>query len=240
MKTAKQLMTSAVVLLVVAAVAHAGPPLTGSYHSPPVDNDLLNGHHSESWAAAAGFLTIGNAIHAASWDGATLGTQWWFSCPSIVAPPLLLLDTTGGTGTGQKQWLLTLTGGTFWLSGAGNWANGDASYTGPITTMTCVVIEQFVSGTRTGADVNVSAQGYFIGPKYPCFTWGANAAEEGNTDDDGPKPADFPDFLQAFTCVATPTLGQWFDHLDLNLNIYDCTVPTEDHTWGSIKEMYKD
>ena len=104
MKTAKRVLLSALAVIVFAATSHAQPPLTGVYYSTaPLGTEILDGRQSESWSAATGFLTVGNTMHAQSWDGGTLGTQWTIICPDVSGAPALLADLLDGSGNGQKK-----------------------------------------------------------------------------------------------------------------------------------------
>ena len=67
----------------------AGPPRNGTYTSSA--GQLLHGRYSESWING-GPNQVGNTLHAASWDGVDLGTQWEVLCPSVVAPPVLICE----------------------------------------------------------------------------------------------------------------------------------------------------
>ena len=243
MKTAKQVLLSALAVIVFAATSHAQPPVTGVYYStPPLGTDVLDGRQSESWSAPTGFLSVGNTLYAQSWNGATLGTQWSISCPDVQALPVLIVDLVNPvTGNGQKIWSVSLSvPQTFTLDGAGAWAGGDAVYNGVITTASLTVTEQFVAFARTGAVANIAYSGHFVGPRYPCLQWAANWAEVGTTDG-GAKPPGYPTFLTAGTCAAAgpPSLGQWGNHHQITMTIFDCMVPVEEKTWGAIKELYK-
>lgn len=241
MKIAKQLLLTAMAAMVCTSAVLAGPPLDGTYQSPAHPTpDLLVGRHSESWSAPAGMRTNGNAINAASFDGASLGTQWWYNCPTTVST-MITMDNRDVGGTGNVSALIFYTtGGSFWLSGTGAWANGDPDYPGIIDSYLITVDETWVNGVRQGTDENVTMSGHFLGSRYPCFQWSANGAEFGNTDTMA-LPADYPAFLAGFTCLPTPTLGNWSTQDDITFSIFSggCTVSTHDTTWGAIKDLYR-
>ena len=100
-----------VVLLVLltAAPVFAGPPANGTYTSTDIGGLMLPGRYSESWYPTK--LTINNTLNEMSWDGATLGTQWHWYCPWVVAAPTLLYNSVNGLGNGIKIWRVTYTGG---------------------------------------------------------------------------------------------------------------------------------
>ncbi|MCK4776351.1 MAG: hypothetical protein KAT30_16260 [Candidatus Krumholzibacteria bacterium] len=62
------------------------------------------------------------------------------------------------------------------------------------------------------------------------------------TMDTGPKPPEFPMFLDPTACpvktLFTPELGGWGDVTHIALSIDDCTVPVRETTWGEIKSIY--
>ena len=129
----------------VAGSANAGPPLQGTYKEET--GDIETARYSESFAGAAQYLTAGNTMNSRSWDGASLGTQWYVECPDIESAPALIFDNVNILGNGQQIWQKTFGGtATFWMNGTGEaWDNGDATYTGVVDTYTEQVIIIFLS-----------------------------------------------------------------------------------------------
>ena len=126
-------------ILIAAAAAYAGPPLTGSYTGGVVND----GRYAESFAAAGQFATPGNVNQTASDDLSNpLGYQWSYSCPKIQTATM-----TGSVGFTQDwEMIFDVSNATFYLRGTGEpWGNGDAFYTG--------VIDEF---TETGYAIVVS------------------------------------------------------------------------------------
>ncbi|MDH5270953.1 MAG: hypothetical protein OEY32_13620, partial [Candidatus Krumholzibacteria bacterium] len=80
-----------VLCILLAGSAAATPPMTGTYYSMDLPGGtMLAGTFSESWVTtppAPG--KIGNTLHALSWDGTMLATEWKLWCASIGAAPVL-------------------------------------------------------------------------------------------------------------------------------------------------------
>jgi hypothetical protein len=238
MKTAMSFFTIFAVACLFAVSTQAGPPMVGTYTSEA--SQVSHGRHTESFANDGDFLTIGNAINAASWNGAALGMQWSYSCPDI-ASTLLLIDLVNPiTGDGQKIYKKTFTGGTFMMNGTGEaWDGGDATYTGVITYFSETTTIIFSNFQRINADTDITWSGYFDGPSYPCVQWAANGATLGDTSGGSTLPAGFPPFVNPTDCSLGRTHGIWWQDSDVTMTIFDCTVPTEESTWGNIKALFE-
>ena len=238
MKTVMSFFAFIVAACFLAVSAQAGAPLVGTYTSEA--SDVSHGRHTESFANDGDFLTIGNAINAASWNGASLGIQWSYSCPDI-ASTLLLVDLVNPvTGDGQKIYKKTFTGGTFAMNGTGEaWDGGDAAYTGVIYYFAETTTIIFSNFQRVNAVTDITWTGYFDGPRYPCVQWAANGATLGDTSDGSTLPASFPPFVNPTDCSTGRTHGIWWQDSDVTMTIYDCVVPVEESTWGNIKALYK-
>jgi hypothetical protein len=182
---------------------------------------------------------VGNALHAESWDGATLGTQWKIFCPTIVDTTRFLYLPLGG-GSYIAKYLITYAGGgTVWLDGGGPWAGGDASYTGTIDTYIEARDVQVVAGTLTGLDSNHNLAAHINGYPSSCVAFAiGNSAWIGDTPQSGAKPADYPAFLDA-SCNPTGTAGHWGTATDLTIVVQGCELSTEETTWGAVKARYK-
>lgn len=239
MKTAKTLIGLAMAACLAAASAQAGAPLPGIYKSQ--NGQVLHGRHTESFAGGAQHLTVGNAINGASWNGASLGTQWSYKCPDITSVVLLADLVNPVTGNGQKIYSKFFTGGTFAMNGTGEaWDGGDAAYSGVIssyTERTTIIYQAFVRVNETS---NITWSGHFTGFRYPCVQWSANGATVGSTDGGASLPAGYPPFVSPTTCNADRSYGVWWQHTDVTVNIIECTVPAQESTWGGIKSLYTD
>ena len=237
MKTAMSFFAFVAVACLLAVSAQAGAPLGGTYTSEA--GQVSQGRHTESFANDGDFLTLGNAINAASWDGATLGVQWSYSCPDI-SSTLLLADLVNPvTGDGQMIYKKTFTDGTFTMNGTGEaWDGGDATYTGVINFYSETTTIIFASFQRVNAVTNITWSGYFDGYEYPCVQWAANGATLGDTSDGSALPAGFPPFVNPDDCSLGRTHGIWWQNSDVTMTIYGCTIPVEETTWGNIKALY--
>lgn len=238
MRIAKSLTCLFAAICFFAASAYAGPPLIGMYKSE--DGDVSHGRHTESFANNGDFLTVGNAINAASWDGATLGVQWTIQCPAIVST-LLLADLVNPiTGNGQKLYKKYFTGGTFTLNGTGEaWDGGDAVYTGVVESYSETVSIIYQGFQRINADADITWSGYFEGYRYPCVQWSANGATLDDTSGGATLPPGYPPFVEPATCDPTRIYGIWWQMTDVGMSIVECTVPVEEQTWGAIKALYE-
>lgn len=232
----------AVAAVTVAATAFADAPLSGTYQSTDLGGTLQLGRYSESFAAPGGGLDPGVTYNAQSWDGATLASQWWYYCGTMVAPPVLLIDSVNpATGNGNRTYMKTFVGGTIWLSGAGPWANGDPEYTGIVDSYTVFETITYTNWNRIAAVFSIDARGHFDDYTASCMTFGiGNGSEAGSTDDGDPVPADYPELLEQGTCDPVMTLGRWWDMLTITLTITGCAVPVEETTWGAVKSRYSD
>lgn len=240
----KHCVIALVVLLTVSlslGVAFAGPPLDGTYTSTDIGGVISIGHYSESFTTPNGATQLGTTLNAQSWDGMSLGMEWTYTCASILTPPVILLDTVNPTtGTGSRTYMKTFIGGTIWLSGTGPWANGDPGYAGPIDSYAEFETVQYVAFERVHAVTNVQAQAHFNGYPSSCLAFSvANGLEIGSTDFGDTRPASYPELIAQSTCLPGVPYGAWWDMTDLSLVISGCSVPSEDHTWGSVKQLYK-
>jgi hypothetical protein len=219
----------------------AGPPLDGTYKSTDIGGPVDIGHYSEGYLDPNGATEVGTTLNAESWDGANLGLMWTYTCATIQFPPTLLSDTVDPvTGTGSRTYMKTFIGGWIWLNGTGPWGNGDPSYAGPIDSYVEFETHQYVNWVRVHAVTNVQAQAHFNNYPSTCLTFSvANGFEVGSTDFGQTKPASYPDLLTQTNCLPDAPNGAWWDMITLSLVISGCNVPSEEHTWGSVKELYK-
>ena len=236
MKTAMMMFA----FILAAAPVFAGPPETGVYLSTDMGGQMLPGRFSESWVDPGSHGQVGNTIHALSYDPSFgLGTQWKLTCASIAFPPSVVADTRDLSGTGEVTYRTEYTGGLFWLSKNGPWGDGMLDYTGVIDIFTVTTTYLFVNNQVLGIRSNVTTTGTFdnLGG---CFEYSINnTAFYGDTDTAGPLPAGFPGFMDDSCQIGTRTRGGWGSVTEIALRILgNCTVPTQDSTWGGIKALY--
>ena len=238
-------MKTVIALLLILGMAvpvMAGAPANGTWKSTDLGGPVLLGTYSEYWPAGTK-LTVNNTLNEQSWDGATLGTQWWWYCPWQVAPPTLVLDNVDGAGNGIKIWRVDYTGGYCWLSGTGPWGTGDPSYLALIDSWTDIVTETYAAFVEVGTVKTQNAAGTFQGYNLDCMTLSlANKEKLGDTNG-GPLPAGFPNFWDWTICadVGTDGPGEWGEVDDITLTITGCeTVPVEEKTWGAVKQIYSE
>ena len=101
------------ILTLAAAAAVAGPPLEGVYNSSDLGGDVETGRYMEAYEAPEGAILPGTTLHAQSWDGMSLGTQWSYQCGVMVDAPVLISDFVGPTGTGSRTYAKTFVGGDY-------------------------------------------------------------------------------------------------------------------------------
>ena len=230
------------ILGLLAVPVLAGQPVIGTYFSFDMPGGTFNtGHFSESWVDPGRDGQLGNTINAQSWDGAVLGAEWKVWCPSIQVPPVFVSDTRDGDGTGEVTWKTSYAGGHFFLSGAGPWGDGSQDYYGDIAFFNVTTTYQFVFGTLLGIRSNVTTSGQIDGFT-DCMEYTINnAAFFGNTDDVGPKPAEYPEFLDENCNTGVWMRGGWGSTTEIAIMIRgNCDVATQESTWGKIKSLFSD
>lgn len=156
-------------LLALAAASAQAAPLLGHYENPDVGGDFLSGRWAEGFVGGNP-NGIGNEAHAASWDGATLGGQWELQGAALQSATLLL-DMTGGSGTGLQVWsrVFGVAGATMTLTDTGPWWNegGAGQYTVNLTQYTqilTVTLDSWLIAEATSTD---TFAGTFAG--YPGY-----------------------------------------------------------------------
>jgi hypothetical protein len=227
--------------LLSATASFAGPPLDGTYQSTDLGGPVYTGRYTESWDPGGNPTTAGTVLNAASWDGATLATQWRYWCGVEVSDGVLLVDAVNpSTGNGNRTYMKTFVGGFIWLSGAGPWANGDPDYYGVIDAYTEFETIQYTNWVPIAAVANVQATAHFNDYPEQCMTFYiGNGTRMHSTEIGDPIPPDYPDLLDT-DCNPTRTEGAFWDFTSVTLTITGCQTATEESTWGVIKMMYND
>jgi hypothetical protein len=224
------------VLIVLAVPALAVDPAPGVYTSAGTgwgSQDFINGRGSNSRPVPD--VGIDNAFNSASWDGATLGTEWVFTCGISVSQ--VTQNNINGSGNGTIEFTTVYNSGTFWLSKNGPWGDGVNDLTGTINTLTRYTTLQYINWNPVAAVENVNTSGDFDGSTCVLEFIINNNVGLGDTDSHGPLPAGYPAFLD-LACAANRTDGSWGDVKDIALSIF-CPVPVEEATWGHIKALYR-
>lgn len=228
----------ALLAVLVAGTAVAGPPLTGSYDDVNHGGSVYLGRYTEAWDSAGGAMEVGTTLNAESWNDPDLGTQWRYWCSTESSPAVLWQDNVNASGYGNRTYLKQFAGGYIWLSGTGPWANGDPDYPGVIGSYTETEIVTYEAWVPIAAVTSVQATAQFTGYSACMTFYIGNGDRVGTTDLGDTKPSGYPDFL-AEDCGATRTLGAWWDFDDITLVISgDCTTPVEKSTWGAVKALY--
>lgn len=226
------------VLLILPAAASAAP-VPGTYTSTDLGGQLLTGRAS-TWRSGIN-SGLPHVLHAQSWNGAALGTQWDISCPIEPANFLVQDNRVGGVGT--IVYTSTFSGGTFTFY-AGAWPWGDG--TGTLGTTTLITTVQYIlvggESTPVAAVVNGNTSGYFSNGCELTFAIanGTGVGETTSLDPGIQKPADYPTFLDG-TCGPAPAnqqFGTWGNVISITMRI-DCIVPAQPATWGTLKATYR-
>lgn len=228
--------------LIALPLAALAVPNPGIYTSTDLGGQLLTGRAS-TWRPGIN-SGLPHVLHAQSWNGSTLGTQWEISCPTENAAFLVQDNRVGGVGT--IVYTSTFTGGTFtFFPTGGPWGDGNGTL-GTTTTITTVqyVLIPPVTGVSTpvAAVVNGNTSGFFTNHCFLTFGIG-NGVGVGETTSLNPlivKPADYPTFLDG-SCGPAPAnaqFGSWGSVITITMQI-DCPVPAEPSTWGNVKALYQ-
>jgi hypothetical protein len=234
MKSARVILVCLVIGIVTSSLAAAGP-IGGIYNSTDMGGVFLTGRAS-TWRPGVN-SGLPHVIHAQSWNGSALGTQWDISC-AIENTNFVVQDNRIG-GVGTVVYTSTFQGGTLTLF-AGGWPWGDGVATLGTTTMITTVQYVLIGGVSTpvASVVNGNTSGNFVGGCTLTFIIG-NGSGVGET----PylqKPADYPVFLDGSCGPAASDVqyGTWGNVITITLGIY-CPVSVEESTWGAIKDLYE-
>ena len=235
------------VLVVSAAAAFAGAPLSGTWKSTSGDFD-----EGTATTSGSNMLGLGNVLYGRSYAGGVFTNDWTISCPVVAA--IIPLGAPIGP-TGNFSYMITYTGGYVTLGGPGNpWNGGDAVYTGTIDTYVEIRTIQTAGGKITGAVSDHSVSAKIQGYPESCVAWAiGNGVLIGGTSPSLPYPfnytgtgalqsvkiAKYPDYPNAACALSAAGSGHWDDIRDLTLSIQGCAVPTQPSTWGNVKSMYR-
>jgi hypothetical protein len=227
--------------VLTATASFAGPPIPGTYSSTDIGGTIPPGRYSEGWGPGGGGLLSSATLNCGSWDGTSLGLVWRYICATQLTNAVLILDTVDGSGNGQRTWKCTYSGGTFWLSGTGPWANGDPDYPGVFDSYVEFETVLYSGGIEIGAVTIVQASAHFDNYPTICMSYGIGSGQRVGTTALGQvEPPNYPPFLQAGTCAPVMPEGAWWNMNGVTLSITSgCAVPTRPSTWGAVKTLYR-
>ncbi|HKI84189.1 MAG TPA: hypothetical protein VKA63_07630 [Candidatus Krumholzibacteria bacterium] len=235
----KRLLCLSILLLVLPSLASAAP-VTGTYTSTDLNGGSLYTGRASTWRSGIN-SGLPHVLHAQSWDGTTLGTQWEISCPTENAAFTVQDNRVGGEGT--IVYTSHFTGGTFTFY-PGVWPWGDGSGTLGSTTLITTVQYVLVSGTSTpvASVVNGNTSGTFDDGCALVFGIGNGygAGETTSLDPGITIPADYPIFLDG-SCAAASAgqqYGSWGSVITITVQI-DCSVPIENRSWSAMKAAFR-
>lgn len=207
-------------------------PFEGSWSTTA--GTLLEGRISEAWCYSPFSPGIpGNSLNSASWDGATLGTQWTISGMAIDgAGAVEIARDVNAMGFGWIDYLTNYEGGRFWLEGGTSWSDG-TDLEGDVTLFSVTARVTLVAGNPVGVTSNISVTGVFDVCPMCSINIVANSTRLWMTGDAAAMPADYPSFL----CGANS--GELHYSCCLEASVMCTVTGTEESTWGAIKEMYR-
>jgi hypothetical protein len=230
-------MAAACSVILGVHVAIAGPPVEGVYSSTA--GDMLNGRGSESWPGGSD-LAIGDALHWESWDGSTLGSEWYIECPEVCVAPLLIVDTVI-SGNGFQIWQSQYCGGELWLNADNGepWSNGESEYVVEIDNLTQITTIQFVGGAPVAWITDMNMLGLLPDFGGDCIDLFLSNTERIGDTESGTFPADYPGLVAGADCDAADVGSAWNVH-DITMSIIGpCGTPVEPVSWGEIKNVYR-
>lgn len=236
MNTTAKVLTA--LLLLCPVLALAGAPLEGSWSSTDLGGPVPLGRYTEGWANGGGAMVAGTVFNAASWDGATLGGMWAYSCAVEGANAVLIDDSVNGAGFGNRTYKKVFNGGTIFLSGAGPWGNGDASYTGSILEYVEYETLTYVAFNVIAARTNVQATATIDGYDTSCLGFSVGNGAKISDTASAPIPASYPALLTT-SCSPTAPNGAFWNFSQMTLYIANCSVGTEEHSWGAVKALFR-
>ncbi len=197
----KRLAAVTLSLSLLIPAAALGAPIVGVFASPDAGTDFLNGRWSESHVGGAPGQ-LGNAVHAASWDGSALAGEWELSAPAISAAPILLFDGVDGSGNGERIYVTYYSGGALTLKNTGPWWNPAdapaAEYQVSVDTYRHTTTKVYVGGVEQTFTTSVYLDGSL--PAFPGYEVSFVAAAAIPTGQ-GALPADYPAYVGANTGV---------------------------------------
>jgi hypothetical protein len=182
----------------LASLAAASPKL-GHYESGTLGGAVLDGRVTEG---LTGFPpAAGDELHAASWNGAVLGTQWKITGVKVGAISALWNVTVGTVRT--VGYRIDYTGGVMNLKAGGPWDAGGADYLVDVDHYSVTLqlwfdsSAAFVSGTSV-----IEVEGSF--PAYPThkLVFGSASGVYRGMGTILDKPIDYPSFPAGFVVGA--------------------------------------
>jgi hypothetical protein len=233
MKYARVLLAcSALILLAATAYAECvNPPLDGTYTT--MAGTILGGRSSEAWCSGEGPGRPGNTENAQSWDGAILGGQWkvYGMVSEGAVETARYFDAYGN---GWIDYATNYTGGVFWLTNAAPWGGGAAEYWGTVKYFNVGARVNYAGWSPIGVTSNILMTGDFDACPNCAIQYAiSNAILVWQTGYPTPMLADYP----AFLCGATS--GEQFDACCIIMKVMCNPVSTDESSWGSIKDLFR-
>ena len=172
-------------------------PIVGHYESGTLGGTVLDGRVTEG---LAGFPpAVGDELHAASWNGTTLGTQWEITGVKVSAIPAPLWNITLPSGDTTVGFRIDYTGGVMNLKTGGPWDADGVDYLVDVDHYSVTLQLWFDSSAALVSGTSViEVEGTFQAP-YPTHKLefgSASGVYRGMSP--SIKPADYPSFPAGF------------------------------------------
>ncbi len=201
------------------------------YVAGPTVPPAITGEHAllaGRWSQCMGGENLprpGGAIHASSWDGASLAGAWDLSGLGTSSVEEIG-NTVDPEGNGEITWRVSYAGqptGTLVAAGPQDGCNGSDAIAIESYVQTMVV--RMVAGQPDWLDSSFWIEGAGHFSSYPQYA--VKVAGVGGFDGSGPIPPDYPDVTCFYGAPATP---YWGSITSFGIQITDCAVDDDlDH-----------
>ena len=176
----------------------AASPIVGHYESGTLGGAVLDGRVTEGMAAAP-LPSVGDELNAASWDGATLATQWEITGVKVSAVSAPLWNITLPTGDRTVGYRIDYAGGVMNLKTGGPWDADAVDYLVDVDHYSVTLQLWFDSSAAlVSATSVVEVEGTF--QAYPTheLVFGLASGVYRGMGLAGSEPADYPSFPAGF------------------------------------------
>ena len=182
----------------------AASPIVGHYESGTLGGTVFDGRATEGFSVVGFPPAVGDELHAASWNGLALATQWEITGVKVSAISAPLWNITLPSGDTTVGYRIDYTGGVMNLKTGGPWDADSADYLVDVDHYSVTLqlwfdsSAAFVSGTST-IEVEGTFQAY---PTHKLVFGSASGVYRGmGTILD--KPTDYPSFPAGYV------VGTW-------------------------------
>jgi len=176
----------------------AASPIVGHYESGTLGGAVLDGRVTEGMAAAP-LPSVGDELNAASWDGATLATQWEITGVKVSAVSAPLWNITLPTGDRTVGYRIDYAGGVMNLKTGGPWDADAVDYLVDVDHYSVTLQLWFDSSAAlVSATSVVEVEGTFQAYPTHQLEFGSASGVYRGMGLAGSEPADYPSFPAGF------------------------------------------